>query len=713
MNSRLRGVETEVLNLETVHEEKLLFKIPSYQRPYTWSEDDVLKFFDDIKNACEEDIKNAGVQKNTENADVRKESHYFIGTTLSSKVDDNKTSILELVDGQQRITTLMLICLAFKQLNAESELSELAVFKDEGSEYHDTPRLQFDIRKQVQKLFAAFARHGEPVPSTEKTNTDPFLTKINEALIVLQQQVSTLGKVDDEHEHDNAQVSVANLSRFIYQKVQWVNNIVPPNTDLNRLFATMNTAGVQLEQSDILKARLLKQIETDRPRYEAMWLACEQMDNYFERNVRQVFSATNWGDVVPADFATPSEKFKPPQKDEQQGSKSGQTIEQLMEQSEKTGQPDSNNKKDDKNQGGTDSANDTEDSNIKTICCRSIIHFPLLLIHAYRIYLVEKETEPGDIEKGVHSKDLLEIFSPLSHASNENEIRKFIETLWRTRYAFDRWVVKWVWRDDVNSNDQRLGLTDIAGGDSGGTGNMHRIKRKVDELLMLQSVCYYTGDRSAQYWLTPFLAGLLKDEGVNGDKDSALKLLQKIDNQMSLAKKEEVDRKKSSFALASDKEFATHTWCEKKEYFTDPRGTGFEHYWFQKLEYVLWLDFRKEGQAKQDERFKEFRITSKNSVEHVYPQKVENGTPLADKYLNAFGNLALLSPGENSSYSNRPVPMKRAQFHDKHQLSSLKLYKIFTKRDGEEYKWNAENIRAHQEDMIKILTSYYDNCGDG
>lgn len=67
--------------------------------------------------------------------------------------------------------------------------------------------------------------------------------------------------------------------------------------DLNRLFATMNTAGVQLEQSDILKSKLFKQLKTEKPLFDAIWITCEHMEKYFERNVHKVFPKAKWNDI--------------------------------------------------------------------------------------------------------------------------------------------------------------------------------------------------------------------------------------------------------------------------------------------------------------------------------------------------------------------------------------------------------------------------------
>ena len=65
---------------------------------------------------------------------------------------------------------------------------------------------------------------------------------------------------------------------------------------------------------------------------------------------------------------------------------------------------------------------------------------------------------------------------------------------------------------------------------------------------------------------------------------------------MSLAA---VPGKESSFALAGVQDLVTITRARQKEYFQKSLGTGFEHYWFQKLEYVLWLYFTS-GKLKLD-----------------------------------------------------------------------------------------------------------------
>lgn len=655
------SVQTELLTLEKIFTDNYQFSIPSYQRPYVWSDDDVLLLFRDIKEACR-----------------LKEPNYFIGTILSSRIEQDGERIYELIDGQQRTTTLMLMTIAFKYAGIKSDLVGLAVYTSSDGE--DKPRLQFSIREQVQQLLGGLAGlKNYQVPSKEMVADNAYLKQMGVALDVLTKEVEKL-KSDDV-------VSAEAMGDYLYRQVQWVNNIVPTQMDLNRLFATMNTAGIQLEQADILKAKLFKHIHTDKAQYDAMWVACEHLENYFERNVRKVFPNADWYHIEPEHLASfDAERFAA--KDETSEALSGLSIAELASQVKASSIPD--NTKQEKFE--------TYDLDVETVYCRPIIKFPLLLIHAYRVYLALNDH--NDIAPRLHSDRLLEIFEPLING-DEQSVKQFIETLWEVRYQFDRWVVKWVERDDVT--DAQLGLTYQSRSKSNDTYYINRTQKELTDSVLLQSVRNFTGERSAQYWLTPFISGLIRS---NIKKDSeALKLLENIDNKMSLS----LDtQKEASFALAEGSEPNCQSWQSQSTYFAKSLGTSFEHYWFQKLEYLIWKKMKASESslsAEELNKFKKYRITSKNSVEHVHPQNDEYNSRLDCETLNSFGNLVLLSPGENSSYSNQDVDKKRIDFERKSHFDALKLREIFGVKGQE--SWGKQQIDDHLTQMMAVFAQHY------
>ncbi len=649
-------IRTEVLTLSEVGQRNISFSIPSYQRPYVWSTEDVLKLFEDIKDAF-----------------LGKEKHYFIGSVLSALEPNG--SDYELIDGQQRTTTLMLFSLAFKATGIKCLLADVAV-KDA------KPRLTFAIRNTVLQLLgnkAGLDTYASPSP--EAIKQDPYLTNINAALSVLQQSIATLVS-DNDFEHNE-------FANFVFTKVQWVNNIVPAELDLNRLFSNLNTTGIQLEPVDLLKAKLFKKITSDVALYNAIWQACEHTENYFERNLRQLFDKADWNQLKYKDLHSfRHEVFAPTTeitRDDVPTSTVGLSIAELAEQSKKQGEPENVAET-------TESEADFDD---ETVYCRSIISFDLLLIHTLRIFYARKELK--DVEPRIKASNLLRIFDSLLD-KDETTVKEFIELLWQVRYQFDTWVVKWIENDD-DSNNPQLRLTSQSSGKY-----INRKAQKLNALVQLQAVRNFTGDRSAHYWLTPFLAELIGEEEKNDDL--ALRYLEQIDNYMSLASE---TQKEASFSWSKNKKpKAKLNWIEKQKYLESSLGTSFEHYWFQKLEYLLWkqLDqLESELNSEQLEKFRLYRITSKNSVEHIHPQ---NNSKLESEHLHHFGNLVLLSPGENSSYSDKPESVKRAEFMKKDRYDSLKSKLIFEQM-GDGGDWTEEKIKSHFSKIKSILNKHYDD----
>ncbi|MDH0448440.1 DUF262 domain-containing protein [Shewanella sp. GD04112] len=637
-------VETELLSLQIIATKDLGFVIPCYQRPYVWREEEVIKLFDDVRDAY-----------------LAKEPHYFIGSVLSALNGDK--SEYELIDGQQRTTTLMLLSLAFKAVGIETQLAHVSI-------KGENPRLTFEIRESVRNLLGSYAGLDKITkPGEEDIRKDEYLVHLEANLTILRQQVDKLAEQSD--------FDIQGFADYIFNQVQWVNNIVPASMDLNRLFSSLNTGGIQLEPVDLLKAKLFKHITTDKAVYSSIWQACEHTDNYFERNLRQIFKNADWQTLEYTDLANYQAELFPLVSSSNSVQRVGKSIAEIASGSL------------DFDVEPEQSESQSDDFDDETVYCRSIISFELLLIHTLRIFCTQKSWD--DLTPRIRASNLMLCFEGLLQ-HDERTIKSFIELLWQVRYQFDTWVVKWVEHDD--REDAQLRLTSIS-------KNKAYINRKAKELgllAQLQAVRNFTGDRSAQYWLTAFLCRLVADPKAN-DED-VVTLLESIDNKMSLTRE---TQKEASFKLASDISPQTIPWEDQAIYLKSSLGTRFEHYWFQKLEYLLW----KNGDKTNDDKLKRYRITSKNSVEHVHPQNEEYHHELEKSPLNAFGNLVLLSLGENSSYSNQTVAKKKADFDSKPRYDALKLKDIFETYTQSNGQWSAIEIDKHQQKMLKLLEKHY------
>ncbi|WP_338474836.1 DUF262 domain-containing HNH endonuclease family protein [Pseudomonas khavaziana] len=649
-------VRSYVQTAATLCEQGISLTIPCYQRPYVWPSSDVDDLLEQIILASERDADDQPAQ-----------AHYFFGTVLTSEVIPGSTSdaaiVYELIDGQQRMTTLMVLALALCSLTPSSPLRSLVVLGN-------APRLTFNIREEVQSRLSAWAGLTADIEPDEKEVSNPYLIHLSAARKVACDRFKRLQAKGGEQ-------ALERVGDYLFNHVTWVNNVMPAGMDLNKLFATLNTSGLQLEQTDILKARLMKRIKQNRATYEGIWQACEDMGNYFEKNLRDVFAGTHWGALRFNDLADHSFDHFTLERPAD-GYPKGRTISEIRSMKVKGEAVEVPREKDEARY-------------------QSVVSFGLLLMHAFRIYRHTQDRR--DIGSRLNDSNLNECFSGFIETATAAQAKEFMECLWNVRFQFDRWVVKWV---RLGEEDERtLRLSTINNRSKGNGPDWRTVTQDTSDLSQLQSMRYLTGERSAQYWLTPFLGRLVDSPDMT--EHQVLALLEQIDNQLSLT---EMTQKEASYRLLSSDTAEPVPIATTVAYLKKPNGTSFEHYWFQKLEYILWRE-RSTFNWLDLEKLHLYRITSKNSVEHVHPQNEEFRRTLPDDLLHGFGNLVLLSPGENSLYSNLAVLKKQAAFRAKPKYDSLKLAHMFHVL-GKDDNWGQEQIDKHAKAMLLLIEAHYD-----
>lgn len=644
--------QTKQINIEKIVEDNLEFIIPVYQRPYVWDDIEIKKLLEDLKHNFE-------IESN----------EYFVGNTYAIKsIKDNKKNQYEVIDGQQRFTTFWLISLCFKVLNIQTRLTKYLEIEINNNQ--KDIRFDFDIRKEVYEYLKG-QLDGSAQRRFEDVSQSEFLKNIAAGIETIKGVLNTI-----QNKSTTDVVDLVKFGDFIYEKVMFVFNEAPLNTDLNALFVALGTSGIQLQQSDILKARLLDKIEQKDERiiYSKIWEACENMSNYFESNVKlsipydtSIVSESDFKEFNPIKFNCKTDKID-------QEKLKVKTISEIINFKEEI------------------LIEEKSEKQINT-SCRSIITFNMFLLHTLRIYRKEKNIEI-DIDS-MDGKKLLETFK-IDEIDNVGE---FIKLMWKVRYVFDKYVVKWLKDEDESvDEDEKLLLSTINTTESKDKAYFSRKEEGFSNSQMLQSVLYFNNIPN-QIWLTPFLHFLLTNEEVSLNDYKILKELERIDNILIPG-----DKKMMSWQIINKTNSTPDFENIFKNTLNQPSGTGFNHYWFYKLEYLLW----KNWEEREKKEFKNYRITSKNSVEHVFPQNDEYKSKLNDlndnnDWLNSMGNLVLLSVGENSSYSNQDVEKKRVDFKRKNTFDSLKLAKIYLPHNS----WNTKEIKEHQEEMVLLLKEHY------
>jgi len=129
-----------------------------------------------------------------------------------------------------------------------------------------------------------------------------------------------------------------------------------------------------------------------------------------------------------------------------------------------------------------------------------------------------------------------------------------------------------------------------------------------DGFSLLQSMLYHSQQITTHYWLTPLLYTALAEK----NKNVLYQKLRKFDNIL--------------FCTNDQRNLPERTWALMKEIdqnnlsvgrenldiLESSEGVNFPHYWFYKLEFVLWYKLKDKYP-----NWKNFRMTAKNSVEHV------------------------------------------------------------------------------------------------
>lgn len=225
--------------------------IPRYQRNYAWGKAEISQLIKDIEEFFP--------KENNEN------KSYYLGSLVCFKREEGS---FELIDGQQRHTTLTLINLVLKNWTEKVDNTV------------SVPNLKFDSRKKIQNY----------IESLYKTETSSFLKQANEL------NISGIGSFKDAIEiiqEELREKDVQNFAKNFYEKVYLFRVEVPEDTDLNHYFEIMNNRGEQLEKHEIVKALLMGKIcdLKEQEKFAAIWDACADMNDYvyfnFEKANRQ------------------------------------------------------------------------------------------------------------------------------------------------------------------------------------------------------------------------------------------------------------------------------------------------------------------------------------------------------------------------------------------------------------------------------------------
>ena len=625
--------ELRILDKETLFDTEVHYVIPRYQRAYAWEDKEIVQLIDDINDST---------------------GDYYIGSLVVAKVKGKvkgKVETYEVVDGQQRLTTLYLL------------LHYLVSYGGLEGEVGKT--LSFDCRPNSNYTLT----HIQGLLLDRNSladNEDRLEQSIMNGLKVIDQKFTTGDAID-------VAAFIERLKSVILYRIE-----VPEHTDLNRYFEIMNTRGEQLEQHDILKAQLMGYLSNrcEQEFFARVWDACSDMTGYvqmhFAKEEREKIFGSGWNNEPSDDWNDYKVCLAM-----EQGEDHKVSIMSIIEPSFEV------------------EVSDGKLEGDKTkVRFESIIGFPHFLLHVLRVFLsvegvsMDKEKELGSL---LDDKCLLEDFDRTieygqigaTSIKDEKEefARKFILILLHARFLFDQFIIKREYAGD--DQDGRWSLKELCTSGAWSAKKPYYANTRLryenewektyaprnKESLMIQSALRvsYTSPK-VMHWITRLLEWLFDD------KTEIHKLTDK-------AERIAVEAVKENFLDSGDYELGVQT----------------PHVVFNYLDYLLWKEYK--------ERYEDFVFEFRNSVEHWYPQHPSEGTIEAWDRVDTFGNLCIISRSVNSKFSNLPPKSKMNTFERMVQKGSLKLRIMgnIMKEVPLDQDWAEQACQKHEEEMLELL----------
>lgn len=250
------------------------FRIPEYQRPYIWGKDEINDLLDDLTFAQRE----------------KPDQEYFLGsfvfqakragTTPDLQYDDN-----DLLDGQQRMTTLLMLFGCIRDMSNDSDVRDTcssSIFQ-KGNAIRRIPertRIIFAIRPSVQNFVDTYVKQEGGTLKTDElseiaqSKEDPSLRNMASAILEIKKYLN------------DTNVNLIDFLTFLSNNVLLIYVATEDLDDAFRLFTILNDRGVPLRNSDILKSQNLGALQTaaDKERYAKLWEEAEgELGDDFDR----------------------------------------------------------------------------------------------------------------------------------------------------------------------------------------------------------------------------------------------------------------------------------------------------------------------------------------------------------------------------------------------------------------------------------------------
>ncbi len=249
-------IETEMLPISKYLAMSKILRVPEFQRSYAWSEDEVSQLWDDVVEAID-----------------NSKAEYFIGPIVVK----NSNEFLEVIDGQQRLTTaLILISIIRRILRFSGDNERADWFRNEFYGKQDVITLKtsekFFMNDENNHTFRDYVI-ADATKDKIKSAQKSYLKKNSNYLLL--QSILTLWELVDEHIGDQTE-KLLELHNYLYDKVKILVLTVQDEADAYVIFETLNDRGKTLDTMDLLKNHLFSKSKSYLPEVKEKWAVVKE-----------------------------------------------------------------------------------------------------------------------------------------------------------------------------------------------------------------------------------------------------------------------------------------------------------------------------------------------------------------------------------------------------------------------------------------------------
>lgn len=241
------------------------FVVPHYQRPYSWGVEEAGQLLDDLLFAA---FQNG-------------EKPYFLGSIVVVKKEGDPTA--EVIDGQQRLTTLTILLSVLRELLPEGREALTRLIFEKGDDILGTQsRARLTLRSRDHDFFEDYVQHeGQISKLPQDAQLPDSQGNIRDNALHFQERLSA---------EFGDRIRYTKLAQYIAQNCYLVVVETSDHESAYRIFSVLNNRGLPLSITDILKAEVLGAIPAanEQARYTKTWEDTEE--NLGRESFEQLFS---------------------------------------------------------------------------------------------------------------------------------------------------------------------------------------------------------------------------------------------------------------------------------------------------------------------------------------------------------------------------------------------------------------------------------------